>query len=247
MDVMDFTYNSYKYMVTQLQKNGYTICGYDNYENYNKCAILRHDMDESLESAIPLAEIEHNLGVSATYFVLLSTDLYNIASNKSLGLISQIRSLGHNIGLHFDEAKYCNFEDIVKAVEREKYILALILDMPITAVSMHRPSKKTLAANYEFDNAVNTYSKNFFEEFKYVSDSRCLWREPVLDIIKSNQHNRLQILTHPIWYAQEQLSPQKILKQFIRDAEHERYIQMKENTMDFDEFVKEEEIRRDLH
>jgi len=240
---MDFTYAAYEDMIKLLCENGYTICNYCNYSRHDKCAILRHDIDMSLEKALYFAELENKLGVSSTYFVLLSTDIYNAASAKSIKIINRIVSLGHSVGLHFDETKY-DASILTRAVEKEIAILSAVLDMPITSVSMHRPSKVTLAADYRFNDAVNSYAKIFFEEFKYISDSRRHWREPVIDIIKSARYKRLHILTHPFWYNEEDTSPSGICKNFIISASYERYIQMRENIRDLGEFVGETDIRR---
>ena len=127
-------------------------------------------------------------------------------------------------------------------VEKERKLMSDILDIEITSVSMHRPSKETLAANYKLSGVINSYSKTFFEEFKYLSDSRRCWREPVLDIINSNQYKKLHIVTHPFWYAEKDLSTSDICKQFVNSANHSRYIQMRENITDFEEFMKDDEI-----
>ena len=81
---MKFTYESYKGMIELLRTNGYEFVGYHDYERDGKCVILRHDIDNSIEKAVALAEIEKALGVRSTYFVLLTTDFYNVASVKSL-------------------------------------------------------------------------------------------------------------------------------------------------------------------
>ena len=117
-----------------------------------------------------------------------------------------------------------------------------ILGMRISTVSMHRPSKNTLAAGFEFQGVINTYSKAFFEEFKYISDSRRNWREPVLDIIRSNEFKRLHILTHPFWYSENGISASDAIRGFIKNANTERYENMSENIRDLEEFMKPEEL-----
>ena len=42
---------------------------------------------------------------------------------------------------------------------------------------------------------INSYSKEFFQNFKYVSDSRMKWREDVMKYVKEKQYPRMQILT----------------------------------------------------
>lgn len=238
---MDFTYKAYESLLDLLHANDYHICTYCDHLNYDKCAILRHDVDVSLEKALEFARFEKSLSVRSTYFLLISSDFYNILSPKNTVIISALRELGHEIGLHFDEKKYTG--QIPAALEKELKIMSDAFGFEIRAISMHRPSEETLAADYKFSGAVNSYSKTFFEEFKYLSDSRRYWREPVLDIVNSNRYNKLHILTHPLWYSENNLSASEICKQFVNSANHSCYRQMRENIRDFHEFMREDEIR----
>ena len=114
--------------------------------------------------------------------------------------------------------------------------------MPITTVSMHRPSKWILNQEIEIPGMINSYSQIFFKEFKYVSDSRMNWREDVQKIIQSNEYDRLQILTHAFWYSDVEENQRQILLRFIRSANKERYMSLMDNMRDLNEFVNENEI-----
>jgi hypothetical protein len=109
---LDFTYTFYQNLISQLQDGGYTISDYHSYGKFDKVAILRHDVDMSIGKALKMAQIEHEIGVCSTYFFLISTDFYNIASKSSVSKISRIHDLGHEIGLHFDEVKYGNISNL---------------------------------------------------------------------------------------------------------------------------------------
>ena len=162
---MKFTYKAYGDLLNLLRESDYKICSFHDYSNHNRCAILRHDVDQSLEKAVTLAEFENRFSVYSTYFILLTSDFYNIASIKNSQITHRIKSLGHNIGLHFDEVKYYQSTvSIHEAVENEIAIMTDIIGIDITSVSMHRPSMRTLDADYEFCNAINTYSKTFINE-----------------------------------------------------------------------------------
>ena len=194
---MQFTYKSYENMLNLLKDYNYCITDYNEYKNYEKCAILRHDVDNSLYDAVKLAKIEYDNNVKSTYFILLSTDFYNIFSKNSRKLINEVISLGHHIGLHFDEVKYDdinNKDSLKKYVYKEIEIMSRELEVDINVVSMHRPSKWVLEENIVFDNnIVNTYGKEFFENFKYVSDSRMHWREDVIGTIKSSNYQKILV------------------------------------------------------
>ena len=164
---MEFTYLAYEKLIKQLKKKNYKFCDYINYIDGNKVVILRHDVDTSLNKALEITKLENSLGVSAYYFVLLSTDFYNINSEKSLKILKEIRQLGGKIGLHFDEKKYNlkSKEDYIKYVNYELDILSRVLEEKIDVVSMHRPSKDFLEMDLEIPNVINSYQKKFFNDF----------------------------------------------------------------------------------
>lgn len=176
---MQFTYEAYRGLLISLQNCGYRICNYHNYASVSNCAILRHDIDNSLAKAVKFAELEERMGVGSTYFVLLTSDFYNVASHDSLEKLHSIQKMGHEVGLHFDEKTYsaCSEEETVQYILHEKKILSEILGTEVTTVSMHRPSKATLDADLQIPGIVNSYGKTFFREFKYLSDSHRHWRE----------------------------------------------------------------------
>lgn len=91
---MKFTYNAYRSMIQLLKKNEFAFSGYNDYEKYTKVAILRHDIDCSIEKAVHFAELENAENVFGIYFILLSTDFYNICSLKSIEEIQKIQKLG---------------------------------------------------------------------------------------------------------------------------------------------------------
>ena len=246
---MDFTYAAYRELLFLLCEQNYVFRDYHNYGDTPRCAILRHDIDCSLDQAVKLAELEAQEHVRSTWFVLLRTDFYNVASKAGQGALRHIRSLGHEIGLHFDEASYApalSPDEVVENIIKECGLLsALLSEKPhqeITCVSMHRPSPSTLEANYESPGIVNSYGKTFFRNFKYLSDSRRRWREPVLDIIRSGKYDRLHILTHAFWYHEAEEDISQTVGAFIRSANRERYCQMAENITDIASILKEEDV-----
>lgn len=75
-----------------------------------KTVWLRHDIDIDIETAVKMAHVEHELGVSATYYILHTApyfvrdldsapfDFYPKARDMAL----QIQNLGHEVGIHTD-------------------------------------------------------------------------------------------------------------------------------------------------
>lgn len=107
---------------------------------------------------------------------------------------------------------------------------------------MHRPSKWILENDIQFEGIINSYSKKFLSDFKYLSDSRMHWREDILGIIESEQYDKLHILTHSFWYSDENETINEKLVKFIDKAKIERYYSLKDNIRDLDEIINEGEF-----
>ena len=241
---MDFSFSGYRKLLHLLKDNAYFVANYHNYTQYDRCVILRHDIDMMLRQAVCLAELEREEQVSSTYFVLLKTDFYNPASADSVRLLHRLQELGHEVGLHFDEKAYpeATPEETIQRIQQERDILSAILGTNVTCVSMHRPSPKTLEANLNIPGMINSYSQAFFHEFKYLSDSRRRWREPVEQIIQSGQYRRLHILTHAFWYRDTEQSMEQLLRAFIAEAGIQRYNQLNDNFTDLDQVLCKDEF-----
>ncbi|MBM7095678.1 hypothetical protein JSY36_07920 [Bacillus sp. H-16] len=236
---MKFTYKAYSELIDLLKGKGYSFADYFDYKDKKKTVIFRHDVDFSLSKALQLAKLEKVKGIKSTYFILLSTDFYNVFSKESYKILKEIQELNHEIGLHFDEKRYDikNLEKLEHYIIKEKNSLELLLDNEVRTVSMHRPSKRILENDIQFKNILNTYSKTFFKEFKYMSDSRMNWREVVLNIIEEEKNDKLHILTHPFWYSEREETMKQKLYQFINIANKDRYSNLKLNFKDLNEVI----------
>ena len=237
----EFTYDFYKQMIQLAKSKGYSFSFYGE-KPIDKTIILRHDIDSDIKKALALAKIEHQLGVKSTYFVLLRTDFYNPFSKESLEMLLKIISLGHEVGLHFDEKSYEEDCDIVDEVKNEVKLLSMLINKPVRVVSMHRPSRKTLDANYRFDYIINSYSQEYFNNYKYISDSRRNWRENPFEVIESGLYNKLHILTHAFWYHKDTSNIKNDIKNFIIDGKKDRYLSLMSNITNLSDIVEYSEV-----
>lgn len=243
---MKFTYDAYRKMILLLKEHGYAFCNYFNYGIYDRSIIMRHDVDNDLEKALKLSEIEYEMGITSTYFVLTTSNFYNIFSKKNKEILKCICDKGHTIGLHFDETQYNKTEENWwgEAVNKEISLLEQCVGREVMSISMHRPSKETLKSNWDIRNGrvVNSYGKEFFEKHKYLSDSRRNWKEDVLDIIEKEQYDRLHILVHPFWYSEGEKSAREVLGSFCRGQVYRCYNELNRNTRDLDELLTEQDL-----
>lgn len=244
---MNFSYKSYLNLVKLLRDNDYAFSSYETSDNVPKTVIMRHDIDNDIYKALKLAQLEAEYGCSSTYFVLVSSNFYNVFSKESQGMLQEVLQMGHHIGLHYDEKKYeekifCP-QDNLKYILHEKEILELAINNEVKTVSMHRPSKGMLECDLSIPSMINSYGKKYFSDYKYLSDSRRFWREPVEDIIVSNQYQKLHILTHAFWYCDKEMDMHDTVVQYINRANHDRYDFMKDNIRDLEGIMAAKEIK----
>lgn len=243
---MEFTYDSYGNLIELLKVKGYSVVTYKNWMNESRCVILRHDIDNDIEKSLELAKIEKQLGIVSTYFVLVTSDFYNVFSAKNEKLLHAIIDCGHEIGLHFDEVRYPMIktpEDAKEKIIEETDLLSMAIGKRVDAVSMHRPSKMMLEADLRIPGIINSYGQEYFKGFKYVSDSRRRWREPVEEIVSSGEYDRLHILTHAIWYNKTELDIHDSIAQFVNAGNMLRYKAEMENISDLQSIMNEKEVK----
>lgn len=244
---MEFTYSGYKKMIELLHNHDYVFTDYlSDTESDRKC-ILRHDVDFDLEKAADFSDFEKSIGlnVKSTYFVLCSSDFYNVCSQKSLTNIQRIIANGHTVGLHFDEEKYAKTEDakfLSVKINEEVRMLSEVTGYQIKTVSMHRPSKQILDYNLKINGLVNSYSEEYFAKWKYISDSRMKWKDDISSIIIGEGYNALHILTHPFWYYEREMQMKSIFLNFIDTKKYSLYQSLSDNIRDFQSVLRWEEV-----
>lgn len=240
MSDCDFTYSHYERILDLVQKAEYKTAFFNESYLHDRELIIRHDIDVDLDKAYQMAHIENKHNIRATFFIMLRSPFYNILDRSNSDFIRGILDLGHQIGLHFDETYYDSndMEDIKKNVDFEVRILKENFDTDIFAVSFHRPSQFILQSDIKLKNdLINTYDRNFMKGFKYISDSRRMWKDGCLCTFFDKAGTgcsapRIQALVHPIWWADKSLGAQTAMDRFLLnrlkvfDSELEKNIQI---------------------
>jgi hypothetical protein len=166
-----------------------------------KFIFLRHDIDMSVSNALIMAKIESGLGIASTYFVRVSGK-YNPFHYPNWKCLMEIQRLKHELGLHYSQdipqVMGQNFGEFFR---REKLILETIMGSPIMGAAVHDPDHSLINDSNltSFGLTYHAYSDFFLKQCKYLSDSRGSWREDCM-CRYIGKHNRLCILTHPIWW-----------------------------------------------
>lgn len=62
-----------------LKLRGFEARNFSDVSARGSTVILRHDVDADLEAAVAMAEIERDLGLTTTYFLMLASPLYSLS------------------------------------------------------------------------------------------------------------------------------------------------------------------------
>jgi hypothetical protein len=204
--MVEFSLAEYRHLLSAFRDRGYDFCGFEGSDarlaEGRPFVILRHDIDMSLRPALEVASIEHELGVQATYFVLLRSPFYNVFSRSSAEMMLQIHRYGHQIATHVDLTAYDNdFAGMLPEVE----ILSKCYPYIHTElVTLHSPYDLHHLPVDFFPQLNAVYGAAVRGEIAYISDSTGRWRygHP-LDSEAFNTLKPIQLLTHPIWWVQD--------------------------------------------
>src|SRR5436305_7439061 len=175
-----FDLEHYRELLDAARTGGYDWASFDRQPRPGD-VYLRHDVDLSLEAALEMARIEHELGVRATYFLMTESGFYNLDSHVGQQTLRQLREWGHAVGLH---AVYPRAE----------------LDGRFdTVVAWHNPDPEFMSQ--PIAGAVNVMEEPYFTPGHYRSDSNQHWREGCPhEQLAAGGIEWLQLLVHPeIW------------------------------------------------
>lgn len=206
-----FSRATYVALLKTLEESGYRFSTFSEEANgkhkdkSEKWCLLRHDIDISMDFAVDMARIEHQVGASSTYFVMLRSPMYNLMSRHCSEALMQLVDLGHDIGLHFDAGcsrrKGFKLEDDIKF---EIDMLSGLVGKRVSAFSFHQPSEEALRLRVEIPRVINTYHPDHLSGYKYISDSNRVWREINPFELVAQGFEKTQLLIHPIWWMCEE-------------------------------------------
>jgi hypothetical protein len=207
-----FDLEHYRELIEAARTGGYRFAFFDR-DPQPGDLLLRHDVDLSLAAALDLAEAEHGLGATSTYFLMTESVFYNLSSSEGEQAIERLKALGHRIGLHavWPEAKLDERFDPV--------------------IAWHNPDRGYMTE--PVDGAANAMEPRYFSPENYRSDSNQHWRHGCPhDDLASRRFEWLQLLTHPeIWVHPGETMGETMLA--MLDAERARRLeQLREDRID---------------
>lgn len=228
----DFSESSYKELLI-LAKARWRFILFTELLSEGNVVLWRHDVDISIHRALRLAEIEHEVGVASTYFLMLHSEFYNLLEPVIVRRVKSIIALGHSIGLHFDPSFYgdkiYSKKRLLEFLAKEKSILDSLFGVSVAVFSWHNPTVGDWISIDEdhYAGMVNAYGVSVRGYYTYVSDSNGYWRYSHLrDVLESGADEKLHVLTHPEWWQKSTMSPRE---RIFRSVEGRAAAVMKQN------------------
>lgn len=135
----DFTLSTYRHLLTTLQQAGYHFLTFEQYcvsqgEGTlpdTPYVILRHDVDMRPLNSLRIAQIEHQLGIRASYYFRI------VPRSNQPDLIRAIAALGHEIGYHYEDMALVH-GDTTQAIAHFRRSLAYFRRFyPVCTICMH--------------------------------------------------------------------------------------------------------------
>ncbi len=129
----DFTLYLYEYLVVAFQKAQYTLGPFQDFleQPSTKSITLRHDVDRLPANALRMAELEHSLGIRASYYFRVAPESWDDE------IMRRIAELGHDLGYHYENLSLCrgNYESAIKNFELDLKRFREI--SPVKTICMH--------------------------------------------------------------------------------------------------------------
>jgi hypothetical protein len=222
-DSFNFNLHSYQNMLTEALEVGYEFISFVKAQNLIKekpdeisgTCILRHDIDVNIKFALKMAQLEYELGIRSTYFLMFRSPFYNLTSRYSQDCVEKIIDLGHEIALHYDlgydTLKGYSANRSIKEINNQAAWMEELFCCNVASVSFHQPSQALLNEGINISPRLNTYEKSLKSKYTYFSDSnrnisllrRYENKENLKDkdLLSLRYPEDIQLLIHPIWWV----------------------------------------------
>ncbi|MCR5595876.1 MAG: hypothetical protein K6G12_08505 [Lachnospiraceae bacterium] len=244
-----FSYDDYREIIRAI-KDSKKGMKYPDAYGKDEFAIMRHDVEYSIERAYELSLVETEMDFSSTWFFQFTNNTYNPFSRTTMECIHKMRDNGHTIGLHYALDGETDMEVVRGRIPKQLEIMSYMLGFEINQFSIHRPPSEALAANFKYTGIFNAYQDDFFTyaegvtdstplNVKYMSDANHIWRYgyPTRENIMNNK--KVQILTHPFAWCEHGYDNHDNYVTLVKEKYAETIHSINDECKDFKEYLDE--------
>lgn len=135
--------------------------------------MIRHDVDYDVGCAVQMAELEADLGVRATYYLLADTEDYDLFLAGPA--VQRIRDCGHDLASHVDlhAPRHAVFTTAALRAACIDTHAAISRHWPVTRkVSFHQPPRDVIGRRIPWFESAQAAEW----QGRYAADSRGVWR-----------------------------------------------------------------------
>lgn len=223
---MDFTLKKYKELLLTLLDEKYAFQSFEEFieKPKKKVVVLRHDVDRRSINATWMAQIEESLNLKASYYFRIVPE-----SNNPL-IISQIISMGHEIGYHYEDLGMAK-GDYEKAYEKYCDNLEYFRSFyPVKTICMHGSPKSRIdnreiwnKYDYKKDGIIaEPYFDVDYDKVFYITDTGRAWNNSKI-IIRDKVRTNFDIQIHSINHMMKLIKDNKFPDQLIINTHSERW------------------------
>lgn len=180
---MDFTLKKYGQLLECLRVNDYHFLTFSEYctrkEELADCrfVILRHDVDLKAKNSLIVANIEHGLGINASYYFRI------VEQSDKPEIVKAIVSLGHEIGYHYEDMSICKGNTEKAIAHFGKQLEYFRQFYPVKTICMHGSPRskfdsRDLWKHYDYRNygiIGEPYFDVDFSKMFYLTDTGRCW------------------------------------------------------------------------
>lgn len=215
---MDFTLTTYERLLKILQTEKYPFQTFESFTTspLERVVILRHDVDRLPTVALKMAKLEHELGVTASYYFRA------VPASWDEEVMTQVVSLGHELGYHYEDLALFR-GDQKKAIRHFKSQLDRMRRIyPVKTICMHgsplsRHDNRDLWNFYDYRDFGITgdpYFDTDFNDVFYLTDTGRSWNNKsasLRDKVDSTSNIHIRDTYHLIELANEDILPPRMM------------------------------------
>ncbi|MGB9631616.1 MAG: hypothetical protein ACP5JF_05090 [Candidatus Methanodesulfokora sp.] len=190
-----FSLDYYRKFLEELKKPRYLVLNVKQFVLLSKSGwrapsdrvtvILRHDCDNDIDIAFKMAEMEHEMGINASYYVRVRDEKYNVLSESVTRKIRQMYEWGFDVGLHYEDLYASEYSTSRYNISRALSLFELDLQVlrsiiPVDTACAHGNKANMTYRNFDMFSMAN----KSIEDFGLVSECYL----SVLPYLRTYQH-----------------------------------------------------------